>query len=279
MASFTKAIAAGNAYAQIGFIDSNGFLVGSATSAPANGAVGSGLLDITGIKTAAPAVPDPEFVQVTGDDVLLGEFDFESLTSRGFVIETAVGNLELDALLQGTNVVSFGDGKIGALDVLNPAELNAMLIIQSRAKKYNTGVVGQKGWTGVILPLATVKPLGRSGFDERGAAVYRYSVTPQLASNAPWGVTFDDTNFGTPGLRHIPFNFENPITMHAHSGNGSLQTFTLTRAPISAAKTITYSARVAQVVTGVSTTSPYSVTISGTPIGGAQMTTIYEFAA
>ena len=267
MASFTKAIAAGNAYAQIGFIDSNGFLVGS------------GLLDITGIKTAAPAVPDPEFVQVTGDDVLLGEFDFESLTSRGFVIETAVGNLELDALLQGTNVVSFGDGKIGALDVLNPAELNAMLIIQSRAKKYNTGVVGQKGWTGVILPLATVKPLGRSGFDERGAAVYRYSVTPQLASNAPWGVTFDDTNFGTPGLRHIPFNFENPITMHAHSGNGSLQTFTLTRAPISAAKTITYSARVAQVVTGVSTTSPYSVTISGTPIGGAQMTTIYEFAA
>jgi len=145
MASFTKAIAAGNAYAQIGFIDSNGFLTGS------------GLLDITGIKTAAPAVPDPEFVQVTGDDVLLGEFDFESLTSRGFVIETAVGNLELDALLQGTNVVSFGDGKIGALDVLNPAELNAMLIIQSRAKKYNTGVVGQKGWTGVILPLATVK--------------------------------------------------------------------------------------------------------------------------
>ena len=82
MASFTKAIAAGNAYAQIGFIDSNGFLVGSATSAPANGAVGSGLLDITGIKTAAPAVPDPEFVQVTGDDVLLGEAGVGNLFGR-----------------------------------------------------------------------------------------------------------------------------------------------------------------------------------------------------
>jgi len=37
------------------------------------------------------------------------------------------------------------------------------------------------------------------------------------------------------------------------------------------------SARVAQTVSSVSTTEPYSVTISGTPIGGAQMLTTYEF--
>lgn len=280
MATFSKSIAAGNTYAFMGFVDSNGFMVGSATSAPSSGATGSPMMRISGIKTASPTVPEPEVVQVTGDDTLLGEFDFDSLTQRSFTIEVAVQDLATEALLQGTNVETLGEIKLGALDILNPAELNACLIIQSRAKKQDIGAVGQKGWNGVIIPLATVKPLGRDTFAERGPAVFRYFVTPQLASNNPWGVTILDANAGTTGLRYRPFTAENPITMHAHTGNASLQTWTLDYAPVSAVKTSLISNRVALAVSSVSTTAPYSVTTSASaPITGASLVTVYEFAA
>lgn len=279
MASFTKSIAAGNSYAFLGFIDSNGFMVGSSTSAPSQGAAGSAMIRLLGIKTAAPTVPEREVVQVTGDDDLMGEFDFSSLTSRSFVAEFAVQDLATEALLLGTNVETLGEIKLGALDVVSPAELNVCLIIQSRAKKQDTGSVGQAGWQGVIIPLATAAPLGRDTFNERSPGVFRMQITPQTASNNPWGITILDANTGTTGLRYRPFTSENPITMHAHTGNAALSTFTLDYAPISAAKTSVTSRRVAQTVTTVSTSSPYSVTISGTPIGGSQMVTVYEYNA
>lgn len=277
MASFTKAIAAGNAKAFLAFIDSNGFMIGSAITAPAQAAAGSAMTELTGIKAAAPTVPERELVQITGDDDLLGEFDFSSLTSRSFVVEIATQDLELEAKLLGTTVQTVGEAKIGAYDVDSPAELNVCLILQSRAKKYSTGSIGQKGWNGVIVPMATAQPLGRDGFNERGAAVYRLQITPQKASNFPWGITITTANVGKTNPRFLPFNTEYPVTMHAHTGTGALSTFTLDYQPVSAAKTATYSARVAQTVTSVSTSAPYSVTISGTPIGGAQLVTFYEF--
>ena len=82
MARFTKNIAAGNNFNFLGFIDSRGYLVGSTTSAPAAGAAGSPMIRVQGAKTAAPAVPEPEVVQVTGDDTLLGEFEFDSIAQR-----------------------------------------------------------------------------------------------------------------------------------------------------------------------------------------------------
>jgi hypothetical protein len=280
MATFTKSIAAGNTYAFMAFINENGFMVGSATTAPSAGAAGSPMIRITGIKTASPTVPEPEVVQVTGDDTLLGEFDFDSLTQRSFTIEVAVQDLEAEALLLGTSVETVGQIKLGALDILNPAELNACLIIQSRAKKQDAGVVGQKGWNGVIIPIATVKPLGRDTFAERGPAVFRYFVTPQIAGNNPWGVTILDVNAGTTGLRYRPFTAENPITMHAHTGNGALQSWTLDYQPISAAKTALFGNRNVIAVSAVTTTAPFAVTTVATaPIGGLPLVTIYEFAA
>jgi hypothetical protein len=280
MATFTKSIAAGNTYAFMGFIDSNGFMVGSATTAPAGGAAGSPMIRITGIKTASPTVPEPEVVQVTGDDTLLGEFDFDSLTQRSFTIEVAVQDLEAEALLQGTNVETVAEIKLGALDILNSAELNACLIIQSRAKKQDAGAVGQKGWNGVIIPIATVKPLGRDTFAERGPAVFRYFVTPQIASNNPWGVTILDVNAGTTGLRYRPFTAENPVTMHAHTGNGALQSWTLNYQPISVVKTALFGGKNPIAISAVATTAPFSVTtVAAAPIGGLALVTVYEFAA
>lgn len=278
MASFTKNIAAGNNFAFLGFIDSRGYLVGSTTTAPAPGAAGSGMIRLQGIKTAAPTVPEPEVVQVTGDDTLLGEFSFDSIAQRAFVVEFAIQDLETEALLLGTNVETLGEIKLGSLDILDAATLNCCLILQSRAQKQNAGVVGQSGWTGVIIPLATAKPLGRASFDERGPAVYRYQITPQIASNNPWGISILDANAGTTGTRYRPFNAENPITMHASTGNAVVTAFALDYQPISVAKTVTTATRVNVPLTSVQTTTPFGFTTTGTPIGGAPMVTLYEFS-
>jgi hypothetical protein len=277
MASFTKNIAAGNNYCYFGFIDSRGYLVGSTTTAPAAGATGSGMIRLQGVKVAAPTVPEPEVVQVTGDDTLLGEFSFDSIAQRAFIIEFAIQNLETEALLLGTNVETIGEIRLGSIDILDAPTLNGCLILQSRAQKQNTGVVGQAGWTGVIIPLMTAKPLGRASFDERGPAVYRYQITPQIASNNPWGISILEANAGTTGTRYRPFNAENPITMHAHTGNGVVTAFLLDNTPISVAKTVTTATRVNVPLTSVQTTAPVGMTTTGTPIGGAPMVTLYEF--
>lgn len=280
MPTYTKAAVAGNAQCWLGFIDGNGFMVGSATTAPSSGAAGSPMIKLVGIKEAPAAVPEAEVVQSTGDDDLIAEFDFTNTQSRSFVAEFAVDDLNLTALLQGTLVETVGEIKMTGLDVIAPAELNVCVILQSRAKKQDAGVVGQKGWSGTILPIATAKPLGRNGFSERSPGVFRLQITPQTAGNHPWGITIADANAGTTGQRFTTFTAENPITMHAHIGTGALQTFTLDYAPISAAKTAVYSRRVVQTTSTVSASSPYNVTISSTaPIAGSQMVTVYEYSA
>lgn len=280
MPTYTKAAVAGNAQCWLGFIDGNGFMVGSATTAPSSGAAGSPMIKLVGIKEAPAAVPEAEVVQSTGDDDLIAEFDFTNTQSRSFVAEFAVDDLNLTALLQGTLVETVGEIKMTGLDVIAPAELNVCVILQSRAKKQDAGAKGQKGWSGTIIPIATAKPLGRNGFSERSPGVFRLQITPQTAGNHPWGITIADANAGTTGQRFTTFTAENPITMHAHTGTGALQTFTLDYAPISAAKTAVYSRRVVQTTSTVSASSPYNVTISSTaPIAGSQMVTVYEYSA
>lgn len=101
MPTYTKAAVAGNAQCWLGFIDGNGFMVGSATTAPSSGAAGSPMIKLVGIKEAPAAVPEAEVVQSTGDDDLIAEFDFTNTQSRSFVAEFAVDG-DPGVLIPGT---------------------------------------------------------------------------------------------------------------------------------------------------------------------------------
>lgn len=265
MAGSYKSIAAGNQQAWLGFLDSTGFLLGGTTSAPATGATGSGMLRITGIKSAPVSIPERELVQVTGDDDLLGEFDFASLTSRGFMIEVAVQDLSLESKLLNTPVDSVAGGLMGYLDTNTTAEYDACLIFQSRSKKQDSGVVGKKAWSGYYIPLATVQPLGRGGFDERGAAIYRYMVTPQLSSKNAYGVTMVNGSGTEMSARFRPFSYDYPIYMHRWTGNASATAFSVDVTPVDTASVAIWdSAGAVKTVSSVST-SGKTVTVSAAP--------------
>lgn len=279
MAGSYKSIAAGNQQAWLGFLDTNGFLLGGNTSAPSTGAAGSGMLRIVGIKAAPVAIPEREIVQVTGDDDLLGEFDFASLNSRAFMIEVAVQDLTLEGRLLNMPVdTAFaGSGLMGYLDTTSTAEYDACLLFQSRSKKQDSGLVGKKAWSGIYIPQATVQPLGRNGFDERGAAIYRYMVTPQLTSRNAWGVTMTNNSGTETSARFRTFSTDYPVYLHRWTGNGVATAFNLDVTPVDTTTIAVWSSTgAAQTINSVST-SGKTVTLNSAPANNLGLVGVVQY--
>lgn len=279
----TRGASMGVQYGFLGFYGDDDKLTGGTLDAPANGNQNGNPFDhILGIQSASPATPDPDTVQVNGDDDLIAEWELPSNATRRFNIDVAAFDMDQIAAIQDTNVVSFGDGKLGAEDIANLPEVNACLVLQGRTKKQDVGVKGRKAWSGVILPTAGIQWLGRVAFNSREGAAYRFSVTPQLADLLPWGVTISDL-FGTSGLRRVPFSFDNPIHIQVWRGDGAEDEFVTQHTPISVAKTKVIVQRpgfgaVEASVSGV-TPGTKTIALASPPADGATVVGIYEFSS
>lgn len=277
MAGSYKNIAAGNTHAYLGFLDSTGFLLGSTTSAPAAGAAGSGMMRVTGIKAAPVTIPEREAVLVTGDDELIGEIDMSSTNTRAFMIEVAVQDLQLEARLLNKPIESIAGGYMGYLDITDAPEYDVAFLLQSRTKKQDAGVRGKKAWGGTYIPLATVQALGRNGYDERGAAVFRLMVTPQLAAKNAWGVSMVDASNVPFSARFRPFSFDWPIYLHRYVGNGVLTTFTLDVAPIDVASISVYSSVGAALTVASVSASGKTFTLNSAPANNLDFVAMVQY--
>jgi hypothetical protein len=271
-------IAAGNRDSYIGFFNDAGFFIGGSTTAPAQGA-SSGMLELLGVQEVPLTVPDPTLVPIPGDDDVLGTFDFDSDAARQYIITTAVNDLALTALLLGTNVESIAGGDWGVLDVLSATEVNACLIHQSRAKKYDSSNKGQKAWAGDVIMTATVKPLGRQTFANRAAAVYRWQVTEQVASHEIWGVTFaSGSGAGTEAPYRRNFRSDYPYHIQAFTGNGAIDEIPLDHKPVSTAYAWAWQDQgVPLTVSSVNTTTK-TATLSTTPAADRPVYVLYGYS-
>lgn len=233
-----KSIAAGARLTFIGFVDTLGFLMGGATSAPSNGS-GSGMLSVVGIQQVPFGIPEGEAVPVPGDDTTLGQFLFPSDTLPEFIINMGANDLTQDALLQGTLVESFGQGYIGVIQPNSPVYADVCLIVQGLSKSKDAGSDGVSGYDIFIFPLCNIQPLDRETAEGRTAAVNRWKVTPSIFSKKPWGVTVLDAVNGTDGAVGMHLKFDNPIVMHRYTGTGAGgQSVTLDKTPVSLAKIV-----------------------------------------
>lgn len=279
MPSSKKAVAAGARNTFMGFIDEFGFLTGGSPTAPAAGEL-SFMTPILGITDANPATPEPESVNVEGDDGTLAEFDFDSTETRRFNINTSVQDLDHEAAILGTNVETLAEIYMGAQDIRNAPERNMCAILQSRAKKFDAGVQGQKAWNGTLVPLGSGRPLGRRAFEGRAAAAFAYSFTPQPAGYTPWGVTIAEDGFlAADSPRYIPLNSEYPVVALAFTGNAVKTEFTWSSAtfaysPVSVAKIAVLVDRVAVTVASVGTRS---FTLSAAPRNGGRGIAVFQF--
>lgn len=272
-------IGAGVQLAFYGIYDTAGRLKGSTTGTLATGVVGSGMKQLVGIKRANPGPGEPEEVQITGDDGPIGSIEFGPGETPSFIIESALFDLDIQADMQSTLVQSLQDLRLGVAQPENPVYPDICLIIQSKAKKQDAGVKGIKAWTGVIIPVASVIPLGREEYSERTAGVNRYQVNTQVASKQPWGVTIADGDLGTTGAPLIPFTSDNPITMQTFIGDGSTDTFTLEKTPVEVGKIIVHQGNGQQLgVTTEFTLSGNDITlVAGSLADGTYLQVVYEF--
>jgi len=269
--------AAGFRHSWLGFIDVDGMLLGSTTSAPAAGSsTNGGMLKIRAVKRAPMTIPDPDSVIVTGDDgEIMHEYDFPSIATRGFVVEVAEEDLTFAGLLNNVPVTARAGGFWTVTDRINTPQYNVCGILQSRARD---DVVGVLGWTAAIFTSATARYLGRQEFNERTAALFRFFVRPNPGQNAPWGTSFVDSSGNLIQGRYIPFNnLAYPITMHAFKGSGAVAAFNVDRQPVSVAQSSAAVEKSDVNIASVTSVAPYQITLSSNAISGGRGVFCYQY--
>src|SRR3990167_224688 len=259
-------------------INTSGYMIGP-TGATANGS-SEGMRQILGIKTANPGPVEPEAVDITGDDTVLGAIDFGPNASPQFTMEVAAFDLDTQSKLQSTLVETLGDVRLSPLQPANPEYVDIMLIIQGKSKSKDTATDGTKSWMGYFIPVASAVPLGRAEFNERTPAADRFKVTVQTASRKPWGVTILDAVMGTTGAPMLAFTSDNPLNMHYLVGNGAITTIVLDRTPVSLAKLVVHRGNGQLLVATTDyTLSGSTITLVAAPTAGQMVEVLYEFSA
>lgn len=233
MVAFETFIAAGVDQAWYGTLDAAGLLKGGTKTAPVAGnAVGSPMLRLTGVQSADITIPQPDQVNIPGDNKTQGSFLFASEENPAFTIETGVFNQALQALEQGTQEYQEGGARLGVLAPVDLDPQDMCWILQSPTKKKDVGYNGLKAWHGYIIPASTAIPMGRNSFATRAGASDRHRVTANPASKTPSGTPIDETNFLTEGGAVIPFTSDYPIFYQRWTGDGTEDAFTMAKAAV-----------------------------------------------
>lgn len=270
--------AAGNRFTQLGFLDVNDgmFIGGTGTAPTAGSSTNGGMIFLPATKNANRVTPNPEFTQVTGDDgETFHQYDWTSNADRGFPIEISAEDLEQYGLIQNMPNTSWLSGSYTFDDISNVYLPNMMVVLQSRSKRLSDGV-GR--WGGAILPNATLRVIGRAGFNERGAAIFRLYATPQPSNYDQMGFTIFDNDGTAKYARGIPFNnLSHPVTFHAFKGDGATAEFAVDRSPIGVSTSKATLERVNAPITSVASSSPYAITLSSNADDGARGIYAYEF--
>lgn len=268
-----KAYSAGTQLAFWSQIDTNGFMTawdGTTTS----GATASGMRQFLGIKTANPAVVEPDFPQITGDDGAIGRIAFPANETPQWTMDVAINDLQTNAYLQSTTVHAVGEAYLNAFNPLDPSYPDICIIYNAKAKNSPTNT---SAWTGMIFPACNAVPLHRDQFQERTPAVYRYKVLANPASVYPWGVTITEAIAGSTSPVGFEFQSDNPILMHRLTGDGSTTTFNLPKAPVSVSKTIVWTGNGASATVSSVSPSGKTMTLSVAPALNAKVTVFFEF--
>jgi hypothetical protein len=269
----TRKIASGVQQAWIAVWGSDGFLLGGSLTAPAAGEV-SHARRIYGVKELSPVIAEPERVQITGDDGLMGEMQYSNITSRGFTASVAASDRDLINLIQGTTTMSWGEARGISLDFDSVPNRSYAIWSNGRATSQGDSTGGR--WNSLWVHLAELSWLDREAWTERTAANYRLGITPNPSSYDELGMTLNDSYAGVCNPRLAAWDHEYPLGFTRFTGNGVLATIPLGNTPVSAAKFAVAVNRVFATVNSISTTNK-TVTLSSAPANNAVVEIIYEY--
>lgn len=274
----TKSLQAGVRDSWLSFLDPNdNIAIGNNITAIAAGVI-RGSYPFIGIQQMPTGIPEGDVVPVPGDDTTLGSFIFASDKPREFLMNFGQGDLDLDALLQGTKVETFGGMKIGLADPSNPVYPTVSLIINTRCIIRSGANSGKEGWASYLYPVVQIQPLTRETLQGRTAGVFRYKAVAQQAFNHSWGITLSTLVNGNPASYVFETEQLYPLTQDAFTGNGAVTNWVLTKTPLDTTRT---QAVVERVSVPINTVTPSTKTAAiTTPVANnARGVFVYEYSS
>jgi len=265
-------IAAGNNYHFGGLLNDNGVLVG--TSDPTAGNQdGSPMFRMLGAKSSPLQPNEPDFVTQTGDDQPMAQWQFDPTENPSGVLTYAVVDLDQEAIFQNTKTFEFAGGKGGVRQPADTSRADICLIHQARAKSADNTTYGASRWYVHLYLKATASPLGGT-LEERTPMDNQISVSVNNSEAFPWGATLQEAIEGTERATQIPYNFDDPITIHTHKGDGAETIFNVAYTP-------TADADIEILINGVKTTdwtrSGKAITFGTAPPSDQYIHTVYQF--
>lgn len=236
------------------FYETDANLYPSGNQSGADGYAGT---DITGVKGVSLNIPDNVRIPHTGDDVVFAQDFLPPTDLPSGTIQTGKMNQILDTILADTLTQTIGEMELDALDTSKAGyEATGILMYYRQALAVEPGDAdfGARRWQTFIIPSVRITPQGNSpaqGSDDTN----NYSMTPTKVNRTPWGVAFTEMDNGFTAAVRLRLNAEFPVMLERWTGNGTLDTFNTSYAPISVAKTQVWANGTLQTVSSVTDTT------------------------
>ena len=279
--TYAKYIGAGADSIQVGYVDANGVFVGIDNLDATDTGSSSSMLRIEGANAADIQLGEPERVAVAGDDGTVALFTFESADLPTAVIEVAENNQTFNNLIQSTTAVSEGGHVITAFGLQGAVVPRLATLIMRQIKSTVSGSRGAAGYEGLLLPNTTWRKLG-SPRQTRGVSYQRYALDVNYADRLLDGRLVSAVFTDVPGAKLLGWEISSLYRFSYSTliGNASLQKIVTSHKPVSVGTsfaTIETTGVATDTVAGVVTSSPYGLTLTGTPGSGKIAVGRYQF--
>ena len=277
----TKFTSAGADNLQWSYIAPSGYITGAANLDATDTGTSSSAARFKGLNNAAVALPDTTKVATQGDDTILANFMFGASAPFTFNITTQALDTAFLAAACGVTIVTEAERTMFAGATYYPSANQLWLMLTRQSKSLVTGSTGAKLYEHLEIPRAEVSFLG-SALNFQGAAEYNWSVTVNPTDVLPDGrsvsTVFTDAPDGM--VSYILHSSDYRMTRTAFVGDGTITAIPISYKAASAGKThatVETTGFAAGTVSSVSTSSPYTATLSAAPGSGKFSIVTHQF--
>lgn len=273
MAEIKITAAVGLRHARVLVLDTDGYPDGDQSGA--NGYDG---VRVSGVQSLSLNVPDVQAIPHLGDDRVFAQDYLPPNTLPTAALNTGKTNFALDDTLVGTKTEAVGDGSMsGMITDKQGREVDVCLIAYRQALEVDDDdapTYGSRRWQAWILPKTRMIPKGSSA-EQGGADQNAYNLIPTNVKAAPWGKQFSEADNGFTEAVLLKSAYEYPPILERYTGNGTLDTFNVTKTPISVAKTKVYVNGTPATVDSVDTNAK-TFTLNAAPANSSKVVAWYE---
>lgn len=204
-------------------VDDYGISLGTTGASLAEGAV-SNAYDVDDPTDCGLTIPEGTVVDFTGGDAWITSFMYGISSLGGFTFQTRSNHADLIALTSNTNVDQTTNDKwtMYTENTLQREFSEFSLIITYRVQSFETATFGATKFISIIVPRATIKPMGNQGISYQTVSSYQFQVTPRSTGREINGTLFGANLNATDNIvSHYVIITDKPLWMAVGKASGT----------------------------------------------------------